>query len=124
MKSTILKIMALASLIVVPFAHASADECTSRDQFDTHIAAVKDAVWSATFTGRNAEKDRMGMDAKAEAARVKMAEMKFGDAIDKLDDLIEKADALESAPKAKLVDATDIVEAAAEAIYCVSDLMN
>jgi hypothetical protein len=99
---------------------ARADHFTGACAFE--LNAVEAAIRGATFTGQNATTDQSNLLAKLEAANAKVAEGKFSDAVDKLDDISDKATALAGAAKPKLADATAINTAVAGAIACVGRL--
>jgi hypothetical protein len=99
---------------------ARADHFTGACAFE--LNAVEAAIRSATFAGQNATTDQSNLLAKLEAANAKVAEGKFSDAVDKLDDISDKATALAGAAKPKLADATAINTAVASAIACVGRL--
>ena len=86
------------------------------------LNAVEAAIRGAVFQGQNATTDQSNLLAKLEAANAKVAEGKFSDAVDKLDDISDKATALAGAPKPKLADATAINTAVTAAIACVGRL--
>ncbi len=96
------------------------------DHFDGACAyelnAVEAAIQGAQFLGQNAATDQSNLLAKLEAAGAKVRDSKFSDAVDKLDDLSDKATALAGAPKPKLADATAINMAVVAAINCVGKL--
>ena len=73
-------------------------------------------------SGKRADSDQSNLLAKYAAAVGKISLGKYSDAIDKLEDISDKATALADAPKAKLDDATAINEAVSAAIWCVGEL--
>jgi hypothetical protein len=99
---------------------ASANHFTGACAFE--LNAVEAAIHGATFSGQNATTDQTNLLAKLEAANAKIAEGKFSDAVDKLDEISDKATALAGAAKPKLADATGINTAVASAISCVARL--
>ena len=118
-----MKAVALTLLMAAMGAWASAaraDHFTGACAFE--LNAVEAAIQGGAFQGQNASTDRSNLLAKLEAANAKVAARKFSDAVDKLDEISDKATALAGAPKPKLADATAINTAVAAAIACVGGL--
>ena len=118
-----IKAVALALLMAGMGAWASAaraDHFAGACAFE--LNAVEAAIKGATFLGQNATTDQSNLLVKLEAAGAKVNEGKFSDAVDKLDDISDKATALAGAPKAKLADGSVINAAVAAAIACVGRL--
>jgi long-subunit fatty acid transport protein len=86
------------------------------------LNAVEAAIQGAAFQGQNATTDQSNLLAKLEAANAKVADGKFSDAVDKLDEISDRATTLAGAPKPKLADATAINTAVTAAIACVGRL--
>ncbi len=105
--------LALGFAVTGGSAQAAQGECAYE------LAAVGVAIDAATFLSKNADMDESNLLAKLEAAGAKVALDKYSDAVDKLEDISDKATALANAPKAKLDDATGINGAVAAAIACV-----
>jgi len=99
--------------MLISTAHASEPWC------DVEMIAVQTAIDGGTYGGRNATSNMSNLEAKLEAAVAKLALLKPDGAVDKLDDISEKATAWANAPKAKLNDATTINYAVADAISCI-----
>jgi hypothetical protein len=86
------------------------------------LNAVETAIQAGVFLGQNAATDQSNLLAKLEAAGAKIQLGKAADAVDKLQDISDKATALAEAPKPKLADATVINAAVTAAIACVGTL--
>ena len=99
---------------------ASADHITGSCAFE--LNAVEAAVRAGVFLGRQAATDQSNLLAKLDAADAKVDLGKFSDAVDKLDDISDKATELAGAPKPKLADASGINTAVSAAIACVGRL--
>ncbi|HET9439401.1 MAG TPA: hypothetical protein VFO52_04495, partial [Longimicrobiales bacterium] len=95
---------------------------TSVAECGADITAVEQAVGEVTFLGRQADKDRAGLQGKLDNAQVKLDEGKFADTIDKLTDFRETVIALRDAAKPKLsaADAQKLLDAVDMALACVS----
>lgn len=85
------------------------------------IEAVRNAVNSVTFLGRQAAKEQAGLLQKLDAAQVKLEAGKFDDAIQKLTDFTDAVIALRDAAKPKISpeDAQTLLDAANAAILCI-----
>ncbi len=99
---------------------ASADHFTGACA--SELNAVESAIGSGIFLGKNATTDRSNLLAKLEAAGAKVRLAKYGDAVDKLQNISDTATALANAPKPKLDDASGINGAVVTAIACVGSL--
>lgn len=88
-------------------------------QFTTLEFAIRNAV----FLGAKASTDQTNLLAKLGAAQAKATEEppKFGDAIDKLQDISDTASALANATKPKLQDATAINTAVIDTMRCLAE---
>ena len=113
---TIMKVL-FASALLLPFAAQSAyDDCNAE------IIAVGKAIDYAEFTGKRADSDRSNLLTKLTAAEAKISQDKFSDAIDKFDNISDKATDMANAPKSKLESAYDINNAVTDALECVGPL--
>lgn len=110
------------SLMLGPVAVANAGHF-SGDCY-VELNAVEAAIDNAVFMGKRADTNESNLRAKLEAADAKLSQDKPSDAIDKLEDISDKATDWAEAPKAKLDDddATGINNAVAAAIACVGAL--
>ena len=88
----------------------------------SELNAVEAAIESGVFLGNKATTGESNLLAKLEAANAKILLGKFSDAVDKLQDISDRATALADAPKPKLEDATGINGAVGDAIACVGAL--
>jgi hypothetical protein len=88
------------------------------------LATVQTKLDDGIYQGRKATTIQSNLDMKLAAAKTKLTYYKFDDAVEKLYDISEKATAWADAdaPKAKLVDATAINDAVADAISCIGSL--
>lgn len=111
-KSTLLALAVSVAFLLPGIANAL-DVCGEE------MKSVYEAIDAAVFHGKKADMDESRMLAKYDAAAAKLGLYKFSDAIDKLDDIAEKATALATAKKPKLNDATDINDAVGAAIRCI-----
>jgi hypothetical protein len=89
---------------------------------DTETGMVAIEITSAVFNGKRADRDRNNMLLKVEAAISKIDAEKYSDAIGKLIDISDKANALADAPKPKLEDASGINAAVLAAAVCINGL--
>jgi len=89
---------------------------------DTELGMLKLAITDATFTGKNATRDEENMLLKVEEAESKIKVEKYDDAVGKLIDISDKANALADSPKQKLEDASGINAAVLEAAVCINSL--
>lgn len=88
----------------------------------SELNAVEAAIEGSVFLGSKATTEESNLLAKLEAANAKILLGKFSDAVDKLQEISDRATALADAPKPKLEDATGINEAVVDAIACVGAL--
>jgi len=124
MKTTnIINTIIVSTLLTISGIANAGDICSSRDQAIERVATVSVAIEGAKFLGKRAYNDQTNMLIKAEAAISKLKAYKFDDAIDKLVDISDKANALADAPKTKLADATAINNAVGDAVVCINDIM-
>lgn len=84
------------------------------------VTAVDNAILSAVFNGKRGEIDRTRMRGKVTEAISKLHQAKYDDAIQKLVDISDKADALATSAKQKLEDDTDIQMSIYYANQCIS----
>jgi hypothetical protein len=84
--------------------------------------AVDLAIGDAEFIGKRADRSESSLREKLQAAIAKIKDEKFSDAIGKLIDISEKADALASAKKPKLKDDMGISVAVLAATVCINGL--
>ena len=112
----------LASALLLPFyAQAAPGDCSEWLHIgDGYLAA---AISGGLYTGKRAATDESNLLTKLAAAEAKVSFDKFSDAIDKLDQISEKATDLANAQKSKLDDATAINNAVTDAIGCVAALV-
>jgi hypothetical protein len=90
---------------------------------DYETGTVTQAITDATFySKKNPGKDQTNMLVKVQAAISKINEEKYSDAIGKLIDISDKANALADAPKPKLEDASGINAAVLAATVCINGL--
>jgi len=105
---------------------ASADDevCESKGAAINHVDTVDDLIYNAEFYSRDPERDRDRLRMKTLAAIEKLEAYKLDNAIDKMEDLYYKVDALDSAPKAKINsdDASAINAAVIHAVECIGEL--
>jgi hypothetical protein len=114
-------VVVLLSATMVGWAQgARADHFTG--SCGSELNAVEAAIESAVFLGNKATTEESNLLAKLEAAHAKILLGKFSDAVDKLQDISDRATALADAPKPKLEDATGINGAVVDAIACVGAL--
>jgi len=111
------KAILIASAILFTLPCAADDLSVCYDQ----MSDVYDAINYGDFYGRNAEMNKANILAKYDAAHAKLQFYKFSDAIDKLDDIADKATALATAGKPKLDDSTAITEAVSAAMTCIGE---
>jgi hypothetical protein len=109
-------LLVTSSPMLVSTAYASDALCSD------YMVAVQSAIDGGIYSGRNATSNESNLEVKLEAAEMKLTDYKFGDAVDKLYDLSDKATAWADAPKEKLDDATAINYAVADAIACIGSL--
>ena len=108
-----LVLIASAILFTLPCSAEELTVCVDE------MNAVVDAIEGGIFRGRKGDMDKANMLTKYDAAVAKLGFYKFSDAIDKLDDIADKATALATAAKPKLVDSTAITTSVSAAIVCV-----
>ena len=87
------------------------------------IEALRVATGSATFIGRNAEKDRAALLGKLKSASEKLAQGKFEDAIQALTQFRDKVADLRDQGKIDSNDANALITGANDAIACVQSLI-
>jgi hypothetical protein len=84
----------LAMFVAVPLAHA-----TTITEIQTSITNLKAKTETVAITGKQADKDRMGLLVKLNEATLKVDQGKFCDAIQKLNDFKARVNALIEAGK-------------------------
>jgi hypothetical protein len=86
------------------------------------IAVLEDATTSASFSGQNAEKSRMGLLTKLDNASAKLSVGKNDEAIQKLTDFRTTVNSLAGGGKIAPADAQSLVSEADDAIACITAL--
>jgi hypothetical protein len=116
----------MAVVVLLSAAMVGSAQVARADHFTgscgSELNAVEAAIESGVFLGNKATTDESNLLAKLEAADAKIFLGKFSDAVDKLQDISDRATALADAPKPKLEDATGINGAVVDAIACVGAL--
>jgi hypothetical protein len=99
-------------------AQTTVEECQGK------IDTLSEQTESATFVGQNAEKNHMGLQGKLTNASEKLAEGKYADAIQKLENFKTTVSALDEGGKIAPgdVDAQTLLTEADEAIACIEEL--
>ena len=90
---------------------------------EAKIEALRAATRSATFTGRNAEKDQAALLGKLKSASEKLAQGKVEDAIQALTQFRDKVADLRDQGKIDPEDANALITGADDAIACVQSLI-
>ena len=121
MKTTIKAAILLSAICMTGTSQvALADVVPCSDLIGVGVkGAINSAVYSGKLTPDGEYKDQVNMLAKAEFAISKLGAGKFEDAVDKLEDISEKANKLAEARKPKLIGVGAIdseIETAAECI--------
>jgi hypothetical protein len=93
------------------------------EECEAKIRALRAATGSATFIGRNEEKDRAGLLGKLKSASEKLAQGKFEDAVLSLTQFRGKVISLQSQGKIDPGDANALITRADDAIACVQSLI-
>jgi hypothetical protein len=83
---------------------------------------LEDATTSASFSGQNAEKSRMGLLTKLDNASAKLSVGKNDEAIQKLTDFRTTVNSLAGGGKIAPADAQSLVSEADDAIACITAL--
>ena len=109
----------LAALVaVVPVqAASSVEDCQA------HIANLRTATLSATFTGQNAAKDQANLVAKLDSASTKRTEGKEQDALTALTQFRDKVIILDAQGKIAPADAQTLIAGANAAILCTQNVI-
>lgn len=118
MKITMKAAILLLSMTLMGVSHVALAENPCVAGTDMVTLAINDA----TFNGKRADMDRSNMLQKVQAAISKINEEKYSDAIGKLIDISEKANALADSPKQKLEDAAGINLAVLDATVCINGI--
>jgi hypothetical protein len=101
---------------VAPAGAATTGECQAQiDQLATQTQA-------ATFTGKNADRDRSGLLSKLANANTKLSEGKNADAIQKLQDFQAQVGVLGQTGKLAPADADSLAAGADAAIACIDSI--
>lgn len=111
-------VMAMSLVLSAGIASASHLSGACGDELNAVQAAIDDA----NFLTNSADRNKDNLEQKLDDARVKLTQDKPGDAIDKLDDISQKATAWQDAPKPKLKDASGINGAVDAASACIGGL--
>ena len=124
-----IKMILLASFLVLPITLQAGKPVRDDPVCDfnwtacsTQIADVGTAIDDAAFLTPKADSNESNLVAKLAAAAAKLDCGKPADAIDKLEDISDKATAWADAPKPKLEDATVINGAVGDALACIGGL--
>jgi len=121
---TIMKVLFASSLLLPFAAQAAPGECSIELGVDG-VTGVGYAIANAVYTGKRDASDRTSLEVKLASAKVKVDRDKIDNAIEKLDAISDKAsDWADSfiTRKTKLEDASDINTAVTAAIMCVGAL--
>jgi hypothetical protein len=122
-----IKMILLAGFLVLPITSQAGKPVPLVCDFDwadcsTEITDVGEAIDGAVYSGQKATSNKSNLFAKLAAAEAKLDCGKPADAIDKLEDISDKATAWADAPKPKLEDATGINGAVGAALLCIGGL--
>ena len=109
-------------LSLLMWVSASPAQAETVDECQAKIAALEDATTNASFSGQNAEKNRMGLLTKLDNASEKLSVGKNADAIQKLTDFRTTVNSLAGGGKIAPGDAQSLVSGADDAITCITDL--
>jgi hypothetical protein len=110
------------ALSLLMWVSASPAQAETAEECQAKITALEDATTSASFSGKNAENNRMGLLTKLDNASAKLAEGKNADAIQKLADFRTTVNSLAGGGKIAPADAQTLVSGADDAIACITDL--
>ena len=123
-----IKLMLLAGFLMLPiYSQAKGKPDPVVCDFNwtacsTQIADVGTAIDDAVYSGKKPASNKSNLFAKLAAAEAKLDCGKPADAIDKLEDISDKATAWADAPKAKLDSAAGINGAVGDALDCIGEL--
>ena len=109
-------VLAASAVAVAPAGAATVGECQA--QIDQLAAQTQ----AATFTGKNADKDRSGLLGKLTNANTKLSEGKNADAILKLQDFEAQVNTLAQTGKLAPADAQNLIAGADAAIACINSI--
>jgi hypothetical protein len=101
---------------------AGAPTPTTVDECRALIDTLTTETQAVTITGRNADKNLAGLLGKLSGAEIKLAEGKFSDAIQKLQDFQTKVSQLVASGSITAGDANMLLTGAQDAINCISQL--
>ena len=110
------------SALLVAFAAPSAANAATAEACQTQIDALATATDSATFIGKNAEKEEAGLLRTLAGASETLAAGKLADTVKKLSDFRIKAVAHGEDGKLNPADAEALVQLTDDAIACVTSI--
>jgi FIMAH domain-containing protein len=117
MARTTIALLAICLALMGSVAHAETlAECQAQ------LAALREQTLSTTFTGKNAATDQANLVAKLDAASAKLAEGKFTDAVQKLQDFEAKVQQFIDAGKVAPDAGAALISSAEAVITCVNNL--
>ena len=114
--------------VAFPMFVATSANATTIGECDAMIGVVRTQLDATEITGRNADRNRSGLESKLDNASIKLNQAKFSDSIQKLTDFGYTVDEL-ATPKIKKgctankmspEDASVLINGVNEAIACVS----
>ena len=109
------------TLSLLMWVSASPAQAETVGECQTKIAMLKDATNnSASFSGQNADKNRMSLVAKLDNASAKLVEGKNADAIQKLTNFRDTVATLNTQGKINPDDANTLISGANDAIACIA----
>lgn len=117
--------LAAAALVATSLGTARLPDTAAQESVDgcqAKISILRTATERTTFSGQNAAKDQAGLVGKLESASTKLAQGKFGDAIQTLTQFRDKVATLQSQGKIALSDANALIAGANDAIACIQAL--
>ena len=123
-----LKSKIIGMAIAFPMIVATSASATTVGECDALIGVVKSQLAATEIEGRNADRNRAGLEGKLDNASIKLNQAKFSDSIQKLTDFGYTVDDL-ATPKIKKgvsdykmtpEDAAELISGANEAIGCIS----
>jgi len=120
-----MKLTNKAAILLLTLCMTGASQVVLADDNCSYAFGVVDqAIMDAEFSGRQAPRDEGKMLLKVQEAIAKVNATKYSDAIEKLGDISEKANALADpdSGKKKLEDASGINDAIYDAAVCINSL--
>ena len=111
--------------VVLPLISVTPASASSIGDCDARIGLVRTQLDATDIVGRNAEKNRTGLERKLDGASTKLSQEKYSDSIQKLTDFVHSVADL-AIPDRKGVSKMDaggaelLVKGANEAIECVA----